>query len=211
MRLKSLLFVITFATITVTALAQRGQRGGVPGPPANARQQAAFDLTGYWVSIVTEDWRWRMVTPAKGDYASVPLNNEGRMVADTWDLAKDKTNGLECKAFGAAGIMRMPLRVHITWQDDNTLKVESDAGQQTRLFNFGAGQEQTGERQWQGYSKASWFKQAQSRGLGFGGGGFGGARGGFAGGNLKVVTRNRTLRSGVPRRARSIPRGVEAE
>ena len=39
---------------------------------------APEDLTGYWVSVVTEDWRFRMVTPAKGDFASVPLNGPGR-------------------------------------------------------------------------------------------------------------------------------------
>jgi hypothetical protein len=52
-------------------------------------------------SIVTEDWRWRLVTRAKGDYASVPLNDEARKTADAWDLAKDKAAGVECKAFGA--------------------------------------------------------------------------------------------------------------
>ena len=92
-----------------------------------------MDLTGYWVSVVTEDWRFRMVTPPKGDYASVPLSAEGRRVADTWDPSKD---GL-CEAYGAAGLMRMPGRLHITWQDDNTLKIETDAGQQTRLLHFG--------------------------------------------------------------------------
>jgi hypothetical protein len=153
-------------------------------------------MTGYWVSIVTEDWRWRMVTPAKGDYASVPLNGEGRQTADGWDLAKDKANGLECRAFGAAAIMRMPTRVHITWQDDNTLKIETDAGQQTRLFHFNSVQGETGDRGWQGFSKASWFKQAQSGGLG-GFGGFGG-RGSSGGGNLKVVTTN--MRGGYLRK-----------
>ena len=190
MRFKSasLVVAITLAAIPVTVFAQRGQRGEPPGPPPTARQQAPFDLSGYWVSIVTEDWRWRMVTPAKGDYASVPLNDEGRKAADGWDLAKDKANGVECKAFGAAAIMRMPTRLHIAWQDDTTLKIETDAGQQTRLFHFGSVQAETGERQWQGYAKAAWFKQPQSTGLGFG---FPeGARGGFTGGNLKVVTTN---------------------
>ena len=45
-------------------------------------------MTGNWVSVVTEDWRWRMLTPKKGDYTSVPLNPEGKKVADTWDPAK---------------------------------------------------------------------------------------------------------------------------
>jgi hypothetical protein len=113
----------------------RGGRGP-QGPPPPAKQAAPEDLTGYWVAVVTEDWRFRMVTPAKGDYASVPINAEGRKVADAWDPAKDTAAGEQCRSYGAAGLMRVPGRVHITWQDDNTLKVETDAGEQTRLFHF---------------------------------------------------------------------------
>jgi hypothetical protein len=126
------------------------------------------DLTGYWVSVVTEDWRFRMVTPPKGDYASVPISAEGRRVADTWDPSKD---GL-CEAYGAAGLMRMPGRLHITWEDDNTLKIESDAGQQTRLLRFGGPRPQTVAPSLQGYSTAQWVGGAPLGGGGFGG--FGG-------------------------------------
>src|SRR5262252_11171817 len=98
-------------------------RGGPPQPPQSPRAGAPIDLTGYWVSLVTEDWRYRMMTPAKGDYTSVPLNAEGQKVADTWDPAKDKASGNQCRAYGAAGILRLPGRLHITWQDDNTLKL----------------------------------------------------------------------------------------
>ncbi len=109
-----------------------------PGPPRPAKEIAPEDLTGYWVSIVTEDWRWRMVTPAKGDYASVPLNPAGRKAADGWNPDQDIADGNQCKSYGAAAIMRVPGRVHITWADDNTLKVDTDAGTQTRTFHFGA-------------------------------------------------------------------------
>jgi len=107
--------------------------GTAPAPPPAAQQAAPIDMTGYWVSIVTEDWRWRMVTPAKGDYASVPINIEAKKVADMWDPAKDEAAGEQCKSYGAPAIMRVPGRLHITWQDSNTLKVETDAGQQVRL------------------------------------------------------------------------------
>jgi len=185
---------ILLTTVPRTAFTQGGQRGGAQ-PPQTPRSAAPFDLTGYWVSIVSEDWRWRMVTPAKGDYASVPLNADGRKVADAWDLSKDKASGTECKAFGAPALMRLPTRVHITWQDDNTLKLETDAGQQTRLLHFGAAQPPSQDRQWQGYSKAEWFKQPQGSGLGFGGTARGGS---FAGGNLKVLTTG--LRAGYLRK-----------
>jgi len=140
------------------------------------------------VSLVTEDWRYRMVTPPKGDYASVPLNPEGRRVADTWDPAKDETAGLQCKSYGAAALMRVPTRVHITWADDNTLKVETDAGTQTRQFHFGQTQPPSGEAGWQGFSVANWE---------FAGGGRG--RGGPPrGGSLKVSTTH--LRPGYLRK-----------
>jgi hypothetical protein len=174
-----------------------GGRGAAQGPPPTPQMQAPFDLTGYWVSVVTEDWRWRMLTPAKGDYASVPLNAEGQRVAGTWDLEKDKAEGNLCRAFGAAGLLRLPLRIHITWQDPNTLKLETDSGQQTRLFLFAPPAGAPGERTWQGRSVARWYKQQQLEGLGFGGRG-----GGFAGGNLRVTTTNMKAgylrKNGVP-------------
>src|SRR6185503_17078571 len=166
----------------------RGGRGAPQGPPPTAQAQAPFDMTGYWVSVVTEDWRWRMMTPPKGDYSSVPLNNDGRRVADSWDLAKDKVEGNECRAFGAAAVTRQPGRLHVTWQDDSTLKIETSAGNQTRLLRFTQPQEGTasaaaGERTWQGSSVAQWRKQQPVPAFGFGGRG----GGSVAGGNLKIV------------------------
>src|SRR5205814_2789664 len=108
-----------------------------------ARATASADLTGYWVSAVTEDWRYRMITPARGDHPSIPLNADGNRVADAWDPAKDEAAGEQCRAYGAAGVMRMPGRIHITWADDNTLKVETEAGTQTRLLRFANAAAQT--------------------------------------------------------------------
>jgi hypothetical protein len=140
------------------------QRGNQAPPPA-PRVGAPIDLTGYWVSIVTADWRWRMVTPAKGDYQGVQLNAEGRKVADAWDPAKDEAAGEQCKSYGAPALMSVPGRIHITWQDDTTLKVEADAGTQTRFLRFrstasGQAAAQTptdAPRSWQGVSQAQWL------------------------------------------------------
>ena len=124
--------------------------------PVSAKSAAPIDLTGYWVSVITEDWRWRMVTPLKGDAASIPTNAEARKVIDTWDPAKDEAAGLQCKAYGAPAIMRVPGRLHITWQDDHTLRIETDAGQQTRVFHFGGEAPKGAAPSWQGYSSAKW-------------------------------------------------------
>ena len=118
----------------VTVHAQRGGRGGAA--PAAPREGAAIDLTGYWVSVVTEDWKYRMVTPRKGVYDTLTLNAEGREVGDTWDPARDEAAGELCQAYGAPNIMRLPGRLHITWQDANTLKIETDTGTQTRAVPF---------------------------------------------------------------------------
>jgi hypothetical protein len=162
---------------TLPALPQ-GRVGGQTGTPPSPKEAAPIDLTGYWVSIVTEDWRYRMVTPAKGDYASVPLNPEGRKVADTWDPAKDEASGNQCKSYGAAAIMRVPGRLHITWDDDHTLKIETDAGTQTRLLHFGSVQAPAGEPTWQGFSAALWDVPLAGRGR----------PGAPRAGSLKVVT-----------------------
>jgi hypothetical protein len=191
-----LLCVLCGGAIVVRAAA--AQAPPAPQPPRTPRSVAPIDLTGYWVSIVTEDWRWRMMTPSKGDYASVPINDEGRRVADTWNLAKDEAAGLACKPYGIGNIARMPGRMHITWQDDRTLKVEYDAGTQTRLLRFDkpvAGSKPA-EKTWQGLSAAQWQVAGQTvdvdrNGIPQAGGGRG-RRGGAppAGGALFVTTTN---------------------
>jgi len=180
--MKSKLFLITaciavFALSTHLAAQQRGGQGQPAQPPPTPRAAAPIDLTGYWVSIVTEDWRYRMVTPAKGDFASVPLNPEGTRVGNLWDPAKDEAAGEQCKSYAAPAIMRVPGRVHVTWDDDTTLKVEMDAGQQTRLFHFGEFQPAAGPKTWQGNSTASWEVAGGGRG-----------RAAPTGSSLKVVT-----------------------
>ncbi|MGB9459281.1 MAG: hypothetical protein WCA94_00175, partial [Candidatus Acidiferrum sp.] len=140
-----------------------GQRPPAPTPKAGA----LLDLSGYWVSIIDDEWRWRMMTPAKGDLAFLPLNPEGRRVAGTWDLAKDEADGNQCRAFGAAGIMHLPERLHITWADDRTLEIDTDAGMQKRLLHFDGSKWNGGEPDWQGDSVASWEKQTLVRGFGF--------------------------------------------
>ncbi len=149
----ALVALVLGAALSTNAFAQG--RAAAPPPPANGKAGAPIDITGNWVSLVSDDWVYRMITPAKGDYQYVPLNPEGRRVADTWDPARDKAAGEECKGYAAPAIMRLPSRVQISWQDENTLKLDIDNGMQTRLFHFGQKDAQ-GARSWQGWSYARW-------------------------------------------------------
>jgi hypothetical protein len=148
-----IVLAVVFAPIGIVA-----QGRGEAQPPPTAKADAPFDLTGYWVSVVTEDWRYRMVTPAKGDYQGLGILNPAAMkVAAVWDPVADEKAGEQCKSYGAAAIMRVPGRLHITWADDNTLRLEFDAGIQTRLLRFGPGATtKASERTWQGDSVARW-------------------------------------------------------
>ena len=154
---------LLLCALTLSAWAQQ------PAAPStdSARVRAPVDLTGTWVSVVTEDWAWRMQTPRKGDYASVPLNDAGRRAADTWTQALDGS----CLAFGAAAALRQPTRLRIQWQDDSTLKIETDNGQQTRLLRFGVNSADVSvPRSLQGYSIASWQTADSVTGSGADGG-----------------------------------------
>jgi hypothetical protein len=144
-----------------------------PRTPLAAKQAAPIDLTGYWVAVVTEDWKYRMLPANKGDYGGLPLNTAARKAADTWESAKDLPASEDCRNFGAVNLMRQPGRLHITWQDDQTLKLESDAGSQTRLLSFTPSQSQGGG--WQGVSLAAWDTAP-------------GGRGAVPTGSLKIVT-----------------------
>jgi hypothetical protein len=171
-------------TLVLTAAwAQPPQR---PGPPKTPKEAAPIDLTGYWVSVISEDWRWRMVTPAKDDFAGIPFTPEGRKVGDTWDPAKDEASGDQCKAYGAPGLMRLPGRLHITWQDDTTLKIETDAGQQTRLLHFGGKAPDNMAPSRQGYTSAQW--EGPERGFGLPRQGLGATREGTSPRTLDAVT-----------------------
>ncbi len=135
----------------------QGRGGGGAGA-------APIDLTGYWVSLVTDNWTYRVITPPKGDYLYLPINQDARRAADAWDPAKDEAAGEQCKGYGPVGVMRLPTRLHITWQDERTLKLETDTGSQTRLFRFGPVESSSGERTRQGVSTAEWQLPGGGRG-----------------------------------------------
>lgn len=179
--------VLLLGPFTAAAPAQ-GRQGGpldsTRGGPVSPRAAAPIDLTGTWVSVVTEDWRWRMRTPPKGDVASLPLTDAAIKVANAWDPARDAAAGDQCRGYGAPAVMRLPGRIRVSWDNDTTLKVETEAGTQTRLFHF-TRPEPPGKPAWQGTSVASWEGT--------------GRRGGAPrGGSLRVTTTN--LRPGYLRK-----------
>jgi hypothetical protein len=170
------LLLLTAALLGSRSLPAQGDdargRGLPPDPSHDPNMDWPVDFTGQWVAAVTEDWNYRMMTPAKGDYTGVPLNAEGRKAADAWDPAKDEASGNQCKAYGAAAIMRVPGRIRISWADAGVMKIETDSGKQTRLLYFQDTENPGGDRQ--GLSRAHWDVK--------------GRRGPVRGGLLTVVT-----------------------
>ena len=151
-----------------TTLAQFGAPPPAPDPNDAPRERAPVDLTGIWVAPVMEDWRWRMVTPLKGDAASIPLRPSARAEVESWDPAADEAAGLACKGYGAAAIMRHPGRIRIEWEGDETLVIEKDYGMQTRRLHFDP--PAAGAPSRQGHSVAHWERGllgGPAAGLGF--------------------------------------------
>jgi hypothetical protein len=146
----STLLLLTTMTSAGTLFAQPG------GQQQSAQEQSAFDITGTWVSLVTEDWRFRMVTASAGDYEGIGLTAHGREVADAWDPDADIASGDACKAYGAGGLMRIPTRLNISWASENVLRIDTDAGMQTRLLKFGEDQDSVGAGSLQGVTHANW-------------------------------------------------------
>src|SRR6185436_3081760 len=150
----SMALVVAALPVCVDAQGPPGGRGAQP--PRSASAAAPVDLTGQWVSVISEDWRWRMVTPLKGDFANIPVNEQAKKIGREWNPEKDQAAGEACRSYGAPAIMRVPGRVRISWQDEDTLKIETDAGMQTRLLRFRPEAAASGDREWQGYSTARW-------------------------------------------------------
>ena len=156
MRYRILALMIAPAVALALPIMAQAPQGGRGGPPQSPQAMAPIDLTGYWVSVVDEDWRFRMVMPPPGDYFGVPMTAAAVKVADAWDPAKDEAAGDQCKAYGAPALLRVPEHLHFIWQDDRTLRLDTDAGKQTRLFHFGDWKAPGGPPTLQGDSLAVW-------------------------------------------------------
>ena len=178
---------VLFAVGGASSYAQRPSGAS----PASARDAAPIDLTGYWVAYVTENWRYRMVTPAKGEYRRIPASPAALPIINAWDPAADERAGNQCRGYGAGAIMRVPGRLHVTWEDANTMRVDTDAGTQTRRFRFAPSPSPAGPPSWQGNSVARWDRGPA----------------GATGGSLHVVTTN--VRAGYLRK-NGVPYSAQA-
>ena len=156
-RVQAAVLILVSLPFALQAQPGRAQGPGRGAEALNVRTNAPVDLTGYWVSLVTDDWRYRMLTPPKGNVDYLPVTPEARRVAEQWDPAKDDAAGEQCRGYGAVGVMRLPGRLHLTWERDTVLKLETDAGTQTRRFVFGAA-EPAAAPTWQGTSEARWVR-----------------------------------------------------
>jgi len=161
-------FSVGAGGLVIALLAMHGEgrgQGRANQPQPSPRAAAPFDPTGYWSSLITQNWRLRMVPPAKGDYIGIPISAAGKKAADAWNQAKDEAAGTQCKAYGAPGLMNLPTHLRIAWQDDNTLRVDADYGTQTRLLHFGNWTPpEPRKRSWQGNSVAVWASRRGGRG-----------------------------------------------
>lgn len=192
LRPSSLIAAALALAIPALVLAQppQGGRGGAPA----AQAAAPVDLTGYWVSIVTEDWIERMSpeSPPSGAVGAGRGGGRGGGGRGGGRGGTPITSSDPCVAYAAGGSMRVPTRLNITWVDGNTLKIDMDAGSQTRTLHFNPTQPPPTDRSLQGYSVATW-DTGGGRGRGGGGrGGRGGAPAGPTWGSLNVVTTNMT-------------------
>ncbi|MBN4074990.1 MAG: hypothetical protein COA71_06910 [SAR86 cluster bacterium] len=95
-----------------------------------------IELTGNWVSVITEDWHIRMISPPKGNFDGLPLSTRAQEAANAVDLEQLVRDGQACQAYGAARLLREPGRLRISWEDSDTLRIDTDAGEQTRLLHF---------------------------------------------------------------------------
>ena len=161
-------FSIGAAGLVVALLAMHGEgrgQGRANQPPPSARAAAPFDPTGYWSSLITQNWRLRMVPPAKGDYIGIPISAAGKKAADAWDQAKDEAAGNQCKAYGAPGAHE-PADASA-----HRLAGRQHASRRHRLRNADApvalrhwAPPEPRKRSWQGNSVALWASRRGGRG-----------------------------------------------
>ena len=173
--------------------AGRGSRSRVAAVQHHhpARASAPIDLTGYWVAVVNEDWRYRMVTPAKGDYGGVRSRRK-RCRSSTTGIRPQTRRREECKSWCRRGHAAAGSASHHLAGRHHT-EGRGGRGHANASLSIPGRPAAAGTPTWQGDSTAQWER--------------GGGRGAPpVGGSLTVVTRNMRpgylRKNGVPARER---------
>jgi glyoxylase-like metal-dependent hydrolase (beta-lactamase superfamily II) len=101
---------------------------------------AQRDIAGNWTALYHEDQPHRIPGPELGDYTGIPLNDAGRLKADSWDASILTLREHQAKPHPSTYSLRGPANIRITRQLDpvtqETIGYElfGTFGQATRLI-----------------------------------------------------------------------------
>src|SRR6187401_2362325 len=130
--------------------------------PASAFAQR--DLSGNWAALYHEDQPHRIPGPDLGDYTGIPLNDAGRLKADSWDASILTLREHQAKPHPSTYSLRGPANIRITRQLDpvteevNGYELFGTFGQATRQIWLD-GRPHPAEyaaHTWAGFSTARW-------------------------------------------------------
>jgi hypothetical protein len=123
----------------------------------SAGSQTRHDLAGYWLSGATQGWRHLTVVPVKVEYQGIPMNPVTGDLAGFWNATADGAAAQSCKAYGSGLILWTSGFSQSRWVYSNALRVESDAGRQTRPLRLQpTANEVTARLSRQGPMSATW-------------------------------------------------------
>ena len=117
---------------------------------------AEADLSGFWGPRVHEDHKYRWEGPEHGEYDGLPLTAEAYAIADAWDPMEYYRPENQCSPMGITMILRIPGNVHISYEDENTLRIDSEIFGMTRRVYLDARPREDGPLTWGGHSLGEW-------------------------------------------------------
>ena len=79
---------------------------------------AQVDLSGEWSARYHEDQEHRIPGPELGDYTGLPINDAGRLKADSWDASILSLREHQAKPHPSTYSLRGPANIRITKQFD---------------------------------------------------------------------------------------------
>jgi len=125
---------------------------------------AQRDLSGNWAALYHEDQPHRIPGPDLGDYTGLPLNDAGRLKADSWDASILTLREHQAKPHPSTYSLRGPANIRITRQLDpvtqDTIAYElfGTFGQATRMIWLDGRSHPPGyaAHTWAGFSTGRW-------------------------------------------------------